>query len=547
MNQEIKNILSDLYKIDADLMNYEKDLIKIIDGLILSKPDAKFDDAFKESLKAEIMARAAELKKQNISQVKTKNISGIFNDLFVNRLSFALGGAALVLIIILPVLLKNGIGTSVITNKLSEINFNQKISKLPNQAFGKLSGMATPDVGSALSSRAMGMGGGGAVMANEATNDIAQKSAIAPGEYFPRMINYEYVYAGEDFSFDEKEVEILRRVKSASAMKDFADLFRNVKIDLIDLSKFNNTELMNVNVNENRDFGYSYSISATDGVSIYSNWEKWPHPEQLCRDEACYASFRLKESDVPADSEIIALADNFIREYNIDVKNYGAGEVQAFWRDQKGIPENNIYIPDEISVLYPLLINEKAVYENGGNKAGLSVNVNIRHRKASGVYSVVAQNHESSNYESVANKDDILNLAKKGGMQYLYRYESPTETVKLELDTPVLSYVKHYNYIAGNNQAEELYIPALIFPVKNIPENGTMYYQKNIIVPLAKEIFDQYAKDKEFPQPILFNDVKPMTVTETEPVVDAPAAMDEPAVAPDVNVPETENVEAGGM
>lgn len=546
MNQEIQNFLSDLYKIDGDLVKYEKELIKIIENLIQSKPDVKFDDAFKERLKTEIMAKIDELKKQNIVKNEKTNVSSIFDNLFLNRFSFAIGGAVFVALIMLPFLIDKNNVTDNLAKKFPAINLSQKISKLDKGAFGKLSGEGAVNgnvaaQGSVTSERAYGLGGGGG-----AVLDSKMSSSIAPGGYFPGMINYEYVYAGEDFAITENEVEVLRRLKDKTAAKSYSSIVKGINIDLVDLSKFNNTELMNISINEDREFGYSYSLSFTDGVSIYSNWEKWPHPEQSCRDEACYASFRLKESDVPADEELIALADGFIKEYDIDMSSYGVGKVQDFWRQYNGMPESDIYIPDEVAVIYPLVINGKEVYESGGSKSGLGININIRYKKASAAYSIVAQNFESSNYDGVTNTDDILNSAKKGGMSPIYRYDNSSETVKLELDTPSTILLKYYSYNQDNGRNEELIIPALLFPVKNIPTDTSRnfgYIQQNVIVPLVKEIFDQY-KNEQVPQPILFDD-KPVDVGEVAPAdgtqtdagtVDALTVPEEKPITTDVPV-----------
>lgn len=503
MEQTIKNILADLYKIDGNLANYEQDLVKIIEDLLRAQPEANFDEVFKENLKKEVMAKIAELK---ADKTATTGKAEILRGAFFNRFGYAFMGAALVLIITLPLLLSRNFGDK--ASDGTDINFNQNISKLGKRAFGELSTQTVADGGKAVNEAALGLGGGGGGVASVDMDTAAQRSMIAPGEYYPGMINYEYVYAGEEFTLSESEVEVLCRVKNISAAKSFSDIFNNTRIDLLDLSKFQNTELVNISVNENREFGYSYSLNFAEGVSIYANWEKWPHPEQNCRDEACYAQYRLKESDIPADAEIIAFADAFARDYGIDLGRYGQGEVQDYWREQRYISESEIYIPDEVSVLYPLLINGKEVYENGGNKVGLNINVNIRHKKAAGAYSLIAQNYESSSYEAVINTEDVLNFVKKGGMQYLYAYEKPDETVQVELDTPYLAMLKHYNYQMEKGQSEELYIPALVFPVKNISNDKINYYQKAVIAPLAKEIFDQYLRERDnIIQPIIMRDI----------------------------------------
>jgi len=56
-----------------------------------------------------------------------------------------------------------------------------------------------------------------------------------------------------------------------------------------------------------------------------------------------------------------------------------------------------------------------------------------------------------------------------------------------------------YDETSRSNQI--LFIPALVFPIKNLPAEG-YYYQKNIIVPLAKELLDQN-EQPPYPVPLM--------------------------------------------
>ena len=62
------------------------------------------------------------------------------------------------------------------------------------------------------------------------------------------------------------------------------------------------------------------------------------------------------------------------------------------------------------------------------------------------------------------------------------------EEVTIRLAAPERGYVRIYQ-TKGNSQ-EEVYVPALIFPVTAI-ENAPSYYdRKNVVVPLAKELVE---------------------------------------------------------
>jgi len=62
MEKIIEEILSDLYALDKDLIQYDKALRKAIEKIIKAKPDTKFDENFKLRLRGELMARAQQLK-----------------------------------------------------------------------------------------------------------------------------------------------------------------------------------------------------------------------------------------------------------------------------------------------------------------------------------------------------------------------------------------------------------------------------------------------------------------------------------------------------
>jgi len=488
MQEEIKNILSDLYKIDENLKQYETDLLDIIKTFLEVKPDIRLDENFQENLKKEIMKKINEIKQEQVARDSSLNNIVEKKPLFLSlRFAYFLGGAglaALVMFVVFQNVLPAGKA-----EKVPFFGLNKSSIALAPNAFGKLSAENTK-----VENRGMGAG-------NAVSSESAPKALSADAGFVPRMTNYEYVYTGGEFVLDREKVEVLRRIKSKETAKNFSGILKSAKISLLDLSKFTDTELSDISLKEDREFGFTYWFNPLEGISVGSNWEKWPHPDQDCRDDACYSALRLKESDLPSDEDLIALADAFASHYGIDMGNYGKGRVLAFWRDQENIPENERYIPEDVQVLYPLIINDQEVFDNSGEKVGLSITVNVRYKRPSGAYQITANNFESSEYEAVTNNKDVLDLANKGGMQYWYRYESADESVKIELDTPSFSYVKHYNY-AGGAQSDELYIPALIFPVKINQDLKNGFYQKNVIVPLAKEFFDNFVKEKNQDQPM---------------------------------------------
>jgi len=310
-----------------------------------------------------------------------------------------------------------------------------------------------------------------------------------PGENY--IYNYEYI--GDDFELLDLEVDVYRKI-NPDLSKEFSSLFSNKKIGFFDMKKFRNISLSNISINEDRDFGYSIYLGLRDGnFSIYKNWEKWPNIEKVCGvyNYECLRGYQLTIEEVLSDDDIINIADKFLRDYNISLKNYGSPEVQKHWLREYLLSsdKNSFYIPDTISVVYPLIINGMIVYEEYGQKSGLMVEVDIREGRVSGVYNLAYQYYESSTYSTERNKEIILNMAKQGGRypDYYYR-DGQTKTIDINLGTPSLGIMKIWNYDEAEMKGYEVFVPAYVFPV--LSESApSSFYRRNIVVPAVKDFF----------------------------------------------------------
>jgi hypothetical protein len=325
------------------------------------------------------------------------------------------------------------------------------------------------------------------------------KIGIMPPYYETR---YEYVYAGEEFTIEEDRMEVYRRIKSMPNQSALNSLISGLDLSLLNLGAFQNLEMQSLSFLEDREYGLAVSISPNEGaVSIYENWQKWPNAYNDCRDENCYEANRLRIEQVPSDEEVIRLANDFVNQYGIDLSAYGDGEVDNRWRENYERTEDKrmFYVPEYLSVVYPLLINDGKVHDSSGELDGLRINVNIRHLRASGAWNIVANNYEASEYEVVKDTEKLIDLAEKGG-QNIY-YGETSEVVKIEIGTPEVVYIKHYQY--KDNQSDELLIPALRFPIIDKPIDSYIW-QNNIVVPLVKEIFDErQAEPYLMPRPMI--------------------------------------------
>lgn len=495
MEKQIETILKDLYNIDESLRKREPELIKIIKELLESKPDAKLDEQFIRTLRVEILERAEKLK-QN-----AKRSTSFFADFFsAHKMAYAMGGAVITLLLVIPIINhfdKPGLLAIKEKNRQDQaMDTSDRIAKLGNNAFGVLSG---GDLVQEESAEEKGAGGGGSM----ATASLMEGTAVnnRTGLIASDIVNYNYVYRGEVLSATSEQMAVYKKIKSKDIGKDLFTNLSKFDFELVDLNEFKNTSVANINLVEDREFGYSIQLDLfNSSLSINANWEKWPRPEAECRDQACYNKYRLKIGDVPADDKIIAIADKFLSTYNINMSDYGPGEVNDYWRQNYEIvaDKTTAYIPDTIQIIYPLIINNKKLYNKGGSVSGITVSVNIRHNKVNSLYNFMSLNFTSSNYEAETNADNIIALAEKGGLRRIYVHSDSTKTIDIELGTPTIELIRYYRYDQGGGT--ELYVPAYIFPVLNIPSEQR-YYQKNIVVPAIKEMLEERINDSDSPMP----------------------------------------------
>lgn len=382
-----------------------------------------------------------------------------------------------------------------VTGKKPMPSFALSVNKVAAQYYGKLGqqgGVATRSAGipemavSAVApaqGRVAGMGGGVA--------DAKMISGTMPAFEFK---NYKFEYKGE-LAVGSSSVEVLRRLKAIDTGMDVSGLLAGLNFGPADLSTFSGMALQNANFIQKGEYGYNLSISFDDGsVSVGQNWETWP-AGRCGGDQVCYDAQRVKFEEVLADTEAIAIAEAFVKEHGINAAMFGAPEINNTWRvSYDASPDKaNYYLPEAVDVIYPLKINDQYVYdEYNGQKQGLVVSVHIKSKRVSSAYGLTTQTYESSPYDVETDAKKILAYAETGGANS-YRAEGAA-SVTLELGDPIQGFIKYYNYanaVSLKSLNDELLVPALIFPIKDIPKDDPNFYRTAVIVPLVKEVLDE--------------------------------------------------------
>ncbi len=375
-----------------------------------------------------------------------------------------------------------------------------------------------------------GAGGGTNALAQADTAQTPNQSAaeneklIAPGETYPcegdcgGAISYKFKYVGKSLETPADTQAVLKRSKPEQPASLISRLIRMFSFGLIDLSKFQNARMQSVSFMEDAKYGLNANIDLNVGtINMYQNWEKWPQYPYGCFGYSCGNTPRLEPKDIPSDDELIGISKQFMTDYKISGEGYSEPYIQDYsnWRIlyEQAEDKSSVYLPEQVNVIYPLILEGQIVYDESGAKSGLNITIDIRSKRVSGLYGLDTKQFQKSNYKGETDTKRILDIAERGGYRN-YSYEYPGKVVTLELGTPKIEMVRMWYTQNYNQQGEELYLPALIFPITNADK--TNYWRKNVIVPLVRDILDN--ENPQYPQPM--------------PMGDAGAASSTPAVLP---------------
>lgn len=469
--KQLKQVLEELYAIDPTLKQQESRLAEIINDIIKLKPETRLDEKFFKRLRTQILTETGAASQAN--EVLIAN--------HMNKFIYSMYGAVVVIMMMtvsMSILLRPVPGKQPVTLG-KQSSFEQRLTKVAAGAFGSLKGSQAPAFG-----KGGGGGGGSSIATSEAP--VARDSKFMPPI---EQTVYSFKYAGEEIKLPTEGLSVYKRLKPIEASVDTQSLLSELNVGFVDLNSFGNQNLQNINLVQREDYGYVTSVGLDEGfISIYQNWEKWP-AGKCGADIKCSENLRVKLSDIPEDAELLSVANAFAAEHNIDLSNFGEPWVNSEWRRMyEAAPvKDNYYFPDGIEVVYPFRIDGKETYEEyNGFKTGLSISVNPKERKVAYVNNLLTQNFEASDYELETDTKKLVSLAEKGGIGGMVYYVAPNSKKEvLDLDTPTVVLTRVFIY--RNNQNTELFIPALSFPIKNVPKDQS-FYRRSVVIPLVKEI-----------------------------------------------------------
>lgn len=486
MNKQLKSILDELYQLDPELKHHEQELVPIIQKLLATKPDAIPDEAFVQNLRMMLREKAHAT---GNSQPATRNF---FSFLAMPTFHYAVTGAILGAVITGPIVYSVVNNGGAFPTDTSTPIFSYSVEETGQEAFGDLSQVATAE--------AYGRGGGGDAATAPAHLVRPQSGGGGGGDVgmsadmkliAPEMTNYNVIFDGEMPALTNEQVEILQRQRGVSNA-DINKILGSFNTGLIDLDSFNGAKVESLSFYQDTQYGYSTYVNFRDGsININANWEKWPQPQANCTTEECFQRYMPKIDDIPADDVLINIANAFVKDHNIELAQYGTPAVDKSWRASydAATDKSMVYVPDTIRVTYPFMVDGKPVLDESGMNYGISIGVNIREKKVADAWNITDQKYLKSAYPAITDTSVITSyLEKFGKMDASWMPEGTNmKIVDITLGTPEIGYVKMYQY--SNNENKELIVPALVFPVTNVPA-GEYFYRNAVTVPLAKELFD---------------------------------------------------------
>lgn len=493
MDKKIEKIVNDLYMIDGSLKKHEKEVVYIVEELLRSKPNVEVNEEFIERLHLALVSRMEHLKEGKKSYAGSSGINNFFS-----RLVYSFAGAMAMLLVMV-------IGASYYLNQVKTpgdiiaVNTVPGIEKLKDGAFGSLV-FDQSKTAFGLGGAVAGVGGGG----SSAIGD-PKIGAGMPGS---DVSNYRFVYKGGDIPLQDKAT-VYKRVKDLPTGDKIMRTLASLNLGLIDINKFTNMRMSGLSFTEDRNFGYDVNIDFREGVASIWAGTGWPDPNAACRDQACYEKNQLKASDMPKDEEVIAIANQFLDDYRINRTAYAAPSVvkdNNVYYKNSAPQDSMLYIPETVSIVYPIKIDNEIVYDDIASPTGMAVDVSIRQKKVFGVRNIYGQKYQSSEYEAEQDRNKIISVVENGGTFGNYRSPEAAQTIDIELGTPEIKLIASWNYDAEKRITESLFIPSYVFPVIKVPD-GKYYYRKNIVVPMPKEMIDKLLQSP-LPVPGLLGGVK---------------------------------------
>lgn len=317
-------------------------------------------------------------------------------------------------------------------------------------------------------------------------------SKILSNDYIQNeTIQYIYSYTWELEWLGTTKINLLKKIKTEYNNPSLLSYLKNLDLWWFALKNIDNSKLTSFSFNEDKEYWLEYNVNLSDSnITIGKNYTKWPQTSY--KDNVSSVSSQIKLSDLPDDKKIIDLANDVIKKYNIDLKNYSKPFINNDWKKEyeKSEDKSSYYIPDIIEVVFPIIIDWKNVYEEYGQIKWLRIWFDVKTLKLAQITWIESLSLDSSSYNKITDKTKILEYIAKWWRNSSTLYNDSdlkVKTITLHLWKPTLEYVHIFDY--NNWVNSEYFVPAYIFETIEKPK-AWEYFQEKVIVPLVKDIFE---------------------------------------------------------
>lgn len=447
MIEMVEKLVKELIQEDRNFEWKEKELKIIIENMLKLKPDVKVNKDFYNNLKSEIY------KKIN------NNEKSIFDKITMFKYSFTIISSFIFITVIGIIFYPKS--SKILENK-ADIDLNTQISKVDKESFWNF------DKTEILKDKRPWVWWDVMIQ----SDSIKEKSQEIMWLWWwinqsknNSMIHkptFSYKYVGKNIKIPENMM-VYKQIPNQNFMEDISKLLENFSISNIDISKFDNLQVTSLTLQENIQNGYKININTKKWEISLMPWDNWNFEHDR--------NFSIE--DMPDDNTIIKKVQNFLKKYWIKADWYENIQIDKKWQEyyKNSKDKENFYIPKNIQVILPIMIENFEVYNLWWNIEWINISYDIEKNKVSSFGPLSKLNLVASKYPTNQDITKIVENYKKEGNEIL------------KLDNAELVYVKIHKY--ENNQSNIYYVPAILFNVqenKNIP-----YHPKNVIIPIIED------------------------------------------------------------
>lgn len=286
------------------------------------------------------------------------------------------------------------------------------------------------------------------------------------------FVSYTYSITGE---YSLPTLAVLKRQKGLSGGSSLS------ASSLFSTSSFSGLRLDSVTASQTTDDGYSVSIDYRDGlVSIYRQ-SSLSSKDLIAETRPSGTSTSESSMTTVSDETALSVAKKFLSDHKISVDGYDQPFVV------KPIATNEMLKTMqgmEAQVIFPWNINGQPVYDDNGQRFGLTVGV-AGDEKVQSVYNLMPLSFQASTYATVTDRAKIADYTKRGGWMYS---SVPTggKVETISLSAPTSGYLfSRYTLEQGTG---DFLVPAIIFPLT--PEQQLKTYRYGVVVPLLADLLN---------------------------------------------------------